>query len=123
MVQKIRGLMSSPATIVKRPLEDLPAIMQSCDVLVGLDSGAVHIAAAVGTPTVVLFGPAEPHEVRPLSKRTAVVIKDGYPCRPCDQVHCVQPENTCMDALTVEVVCEQVGRLLDNRAAVAKTPE
>ena len=104
VVRDIAERMARPPVVVRCPLEELPAVFEACTLVVGLDSGAVHIAAAVGVPTVVLFGPAEPDRVRPISDRSAVVIKDGYWCRPCDQVHCAQPENNCMDALEVDSV-------------------
>jgi lipopolysaccharide heptosyltransferase II len=107
-VMDIVGKMKHPAAIIEQPLSLLPALFKCCNVLVGLDSGAVHLAAAVGTPTIVLFGPAEPEKVRPYSGRSLTLIKEGYSCRPCDQVHCVQPGNNCMDALQVETVYQQL---------------
>lgn len=116
VVAKIVSLMNHVPTIITQPLRILPAILKCCDILVGLDSGAVHIAAAVGVPTVVLFGPAEPERVKPITDLTSIVIKEGYWCRPCDQVHCVQPENNCMDALDVLSVYSQVVQLLNKHA-------
>ena len=109
------GMKHSPS-IIDQSLSMLPALFQNCSVFIGLDSGGVHIAAAVGVPTVVLFGPAEPDRVMPVSRRTSVVIKDGYWCRPCDQVHCVQPDNTCMDALSVSSVYQSAIAALNQQA-------
>jgi lipopolysaccharide heptosyltransferase II len=112
VVRSITERMVRRALILEEPLSRLPALFKCCAALIGLDSGAVHVAAAVGTPTVVLFGPAEPERVKPFSRDVSIVIKEGYWCRPCDQVHCVQPENNCMDALQVESVHEHIRRIL-----------
>jgi len=44
----------------ERPLTEVAALLESCDLYIGNDSGITHVAAAVGTPTVALFGPTDP---------------------------------------------------------------
>jgi ADP-heptose:LPS heptosyltransferase len=107
-VRRIRAAMKSEPLIIRPALRELAAVLRCCDLLVGLDSGPVHVAAAVGVPTIVLCGPAEPEHIRPYSERVSIVIIDGYVCRPCDQVHCVQPGNNCMDAIDVSAVYSRV---------------
>jgi lipopolysaccharide heptosyltransferase II len=104
IVKKIAGAMKYKPLVVSLPLRQLPPVLHCCEIVIGLDSGIVHIAAATGVPTVVLFGPAEPNRVKPFSPHARIVIKEGYSCRPCDQVHCVQPTNNCMDAISVDSV-------------------
>ena len=55
-------------------LPRLAAALERCDVFVGGDSGTTHMAAAVRTPTVALFGPTDPAVWRPLAPRVSVVV-------------------------------------------------
>lgn len=62
----------------------LAALFQRALVVLGPDSGPLHLAAAVGTPTVTLFGPADPTEFRPWGAREKhFVITSSIDCRPC----------------------------------------
>lgn len=55
-----------------RPLDEVAALLAACDATVGNDSGLTHLAAAVGCPTVVLFGPTDPARTAPVG--AAVVV-------------------------------------------------
>jgi lipopolysaccharide heptosyltransferase II len=61
-------------------------ILERCHLFVGNDSGPMHVAAALGVPTVGIFGPGDPHRTSPLTPdgRVAVVSRH-YPCSPCRQ--------------------------------------
>jgi heptosyltransferase-2 len=61
-------------------LGELAAILELCDALVANDGGVAHVAAAVGTPTVTIFGPSNDRAWRPLRGR---VVAADLPCRPC----------------------------------------
>lgn len=63
-------------------LRELPALMQRCRVVVGGDTGPLHMAAAVGTPTVFLFGPSDPRLVAPTQPNSVYLWKQP-PCSPC----------------------------------------
>jgi heptosyltransferase-3 len=52
-------------------------------IFVGVDSAPMHIAAAMGTPTLALFGPSGEHEWGPWMVRHRVVVSHVHPCRPC----------------------------------------
>lgn len=58
---------------------------------VGNDSGLMHVAAAMGTPTIGLFGSSSPEWTRPAGPRVAVIAAEGFPCRPCYRRTCNQP--------------------------------
>lgn len=62
--------------------ELLPALLASASVLVSNDSGPMHIAAAMGTPVVALFGPTSPLRTGPYGKAHRV-FTSGVPCSPC----------------------------------------
>jgi len=62
----------------------LAALFARCAVVLGPDSGPLHLAAAVGAPTVTLFGPADPQEFAPWGPRERhAVLSSAIACRPC----------------------------------------
>ncbi|MCS6859340.1 MAG: glycosyltransferase family 9 protein [Abditibacteriales bacterium] len=63
-------------------ISQLAALLQRCTLLVSGDTGPMHLATAVGTPVVALFGPAAAWLTGPYGKSHVVVEKD-LPCRPC----------------------------------------
>jgi heptosyltransferase-3 len=69
-------------------LNRLAAVIGRATLFVGIDSAPMHIAAAVGTPTVALFGPSGEFNWGPWQVAHRVVQHDGYPCRPCGQDGC-----------------------------------
>ncbi len=89
----------------------LAAIAARAMLFVGSDSGPMHIAAAVGTPVVALFGPNTPDRFAPRGSASRV-IRHEYPCSPCDQKECVRPEDNCMSAITVDEVLSAARDLL-----------
>lgn len=65
-------------------IDQLAALYHRAKLVLGPDSGPLHLAAAVGTPTVALFGPADPLEFRPWGDdKQHVVITTDIGCRPC----------------------------------------
>ncbi|UCH36178.1 MAG: glycosyltransferase [Armatimonadota bacterium] len=86
---------------------ELAAILERADLLVGVDSGPVHLAAAMGTPVVVLFGPTDPSRTAPQGEGHEVVTA-GLDCGPCTKP-CATME--CMKAITVELVTAAVDKV------------
>ena len=60
----------------------LASIMEGCRFFIGNDSGISHLAAALGIPTVAIFGPTDPRVWAPRGKKV-VVVRRGIPCSPC----------------------------------------
>jgi predicted lipopolysaccharide heptosyltransferase III len=114
LVDSVEGLMGFPASFKSTDLSllELAAVLSRCRLFLGNDSAPAHMAAAVGCPTVTLFGPTFPHMWRPLSTRGAVVFKN-VPCCGCRQKKCVRPDETCMDLIGVEEVWEKVVGLIE----------
>ncbi|MFH0731006.1 MAG: glycosyltransferase family 9 protein [Pseudomonadota bacterium] len=91
-------------------LMTLAALLQAAALMITTDTGPMHIAAAVGTPTVVLFGPTAPWRTGPYGKGHRIVRAD-LACNPCFKRRC--PENrTCMAAIRVEQVMAAATELL-----------
>jgi heptosyltransferase-2 len=83
------------------------------------DSAPLHLASAMGTPTVSIFGPTVPaFGFGPLAPKSIVMGHDSLTCRPCDRhgpQHCPLDHFRCMRELDVEKVAEQVRSLLLSR--------
>lgn len=73
-------------------LREMVVKLASARHVYAMDSGPAHIAAALGVPVTVFFGPAEPDYVRPLGERVRIISRLDVPCRPCDQVRCTHSE-------------------------------
>lgn len=97
-------------------LRGLAGVLQQVDLIVAADTGPLHIAAAVGTPCVALFGPKDPARYGPRSHGAVrhEVLYHDVPCRPCTRRDCVTPQ--CVLGLGVEVVEAAVLRQLEVRA-------
>ena len=103
------------------------AILERSDLFVGSDSGPMHVAAALGVPTVGIFGPGSPARTAPVGPPgRVVVIGKGYPCSPCRQEffrECPPSPSGkpfCLEEIRVEEVEEASLRLLrSGRAAIA----
>jgi len=101
-------------------LGELCALLARAALVVSNDSGPMHIAAALGAPTLGLFGPETPKRYGPVGAR-AVALWDPPPCGPCINVHdnkladCVFGRAECMLRLSVARVHE-VARTLHRRS-------
>ena len=85
-------------------LGDLKAVLMMCGLLIGSDSAGIHIAAAVGTPTVALFGPSSPASWAPRGENHLVISK-SWPCVPCRNKGCYNTERSrCMEELSFDEV-------------------
>jgi heptosyltransferase-2 len=92
----------SISLVGKTTTADLPALLSRCQVFVGNDSGAMHVAAAVGLPVVAVFGPTDPHGTAPITSRCTVVQDKPY-CSPCFLRRC-PTDHRCMTRVEPEAV-------------------
>lgn len=98
----------------KTSLGELSALIASSRLFIGLDSAGVHIAAAVGTPTVAIFGPSAPASWAPIGESHAFVQKD-LPCVPCRQKGCDgSGVSRCLEELGVDEVWTTVRTQLNS---------
>jgi heptosyltransferase-2 len=86
----------------KTAIADLPALLSQCHLFIGNDSGAMHVAAAVGLPVVAVFGPTDPEGTAPVTPRCNIVQQKPY-CSPCFLRRC-PTDHRCMTAITVDMV-------------------
>jgi ADP-heptose:LPS heptosyltransferase len=107
-------------------LGQLAALAERCDVAIGPDSGPLHLAAAVGTQTVRLYGPSDELIYGPWAGHgVQAVLSHELPCRPCRDFQnppCGAPtEPPCLLGLSVDDVVETACRAL-RAAAPAAAP-
>ena len=94
----------------------LPALLAELDALVAGDTGVAHLAAALGTPVIALFGPTDPALSAP--RGPAAVLTHPVPCAPCFYRTC-PIEHPCLDGITGDRVVDAVTAALGRRDAVA----
>ena len=101
----------------------LSAALASCRLLVTNDSGPMHLATAVGTPVVALFGAGDPAETGPLGPRHHVIRHAELPCIACRKNACPRrghgnflphAERECLELITVEEVMGSVRAALSH---------
>ena len=97
-------------------LAQTTAVLKASDLLVTNDTGPAHIAAAVGCPVVVIFGPTNPFTTRPFST-SAEVVRRPPDCAPCMLRDC-PIDHRCMTAVTAEEVFERAAHALGLRQKV-----
>jgi len=97
-------------------LRELCAALKACNLLLTNDTGPMHLAAAVGTPVVALFGSTSPELTAPglPGDSKHILLRSRVPCAPCFRREC-PIDFRCMNSLSVEQVVEAV-KFLTNRA-------
>lgn len=116
----IAGLNVSEGTVIdlagKASFGQSAAQIEACDLFVGNDSSPMHLAAAVNTPVIAIFGPTSPQEYGPypLDDPQHIALWHNPKGRPCFFLGKMQPcaDCTCMQAVTVEEVWNAVERLI-----------
>lgn len=119
---KVAALMREEAVVTagRTTLGQLAALLAGSDLVIGADSGPLHLAVAVGTPTVHLFGPTDPALFGPWSERPAdhVVIRAHCPCAPCNRLDFPPEElplHRCMETISAAEVLHAAAELLGRR--------
>jgi heptosyltransferase-2 len=102
----------------KTTLDQITGVLDRADLVVTNDTGPAHLGAALGRPTIVIFGPTNPLTTRPFAPE-AVMLRHPPDCAPCMLRDC-PIDHRCMTAITVDEVFEQSQALL-KRGSFAKT--
>lgn len=113
-------------------IKQLAALLADCGLFIGSDSGVIHVATAVGTPVVAIFGPSNhwawgPWYGKPPTTET-LVLRSDIPCSPCFYVGlglgsrfgC--PPRTCLQEISPEQVAEAAWRLISAREESGVNP-
>ncbi len=109
---EIKGRMKNKALsmVGKTTLKSLAAMIKRCHLFITNDSGPMHIAAAVGTPIVAIFGSTDPSETSPLCDKYKIVRKP-VDCSPCWKREC-PTDHECMELIKVSDVMDAVKEML-----------
>lgn len=107
--QELAAMAPVPVTLIPETnLKELAALLGRVDLLVSTDSGPMHIAAAMGTPCVALFGPTNHLLQGPYGSNHQIVTNNSLDCLGCNCTAC--SHTSCMQGLTVEAVLAGVDR-------------
>ena len=113
LVHRVANLMDARGVPFAGNLQvrELAACIEKCDLFLTNDTGPMHIAAAVGTPTVSLFGPGNHIRFQPLGGLHQTIRHD-VPCSPCKQFTDKCKDNICMKKITVDEVWRSISDAL-----------
>ncbi len=117
VAEKLIEKIGSPDLInlTGNPLLELTAVLKAAAAAVGPDSGPGHLAAAVGTPYVTLFGPTPATRHVPYGCEHLIVQSD-LDCAPCYQKQCPEGNPRCMDSIKVTDVVDKISLALADAA-------
>lgn len=94
-------------------LGELAALLEHCEFLVTGDTGPMHMAAAVGTPVLALYGPISPVRSGPVGEGHRILMHDEIECCPCNSFQCKEQEfRRCMELITVEEAARAAAEML-----------
>lgn len=93
-------------------IRDMMGVVGACDLFIGNNSGPLHIAGALGVPTVSVMGPSDPLRFSPRGLADRVLRRE-LPCSPCQRARCWH--HTCLRSIEAEEVCEQAEAALSER--------
>ena len=110
----IKSILKDDAVLIPEvKIGKLSALIKNCDIVIANDSGPMHIAAALGVPTLGIFGPTNPKAHGPYSPNSDYVIKEDLHCIICNKLRC--PYNhECMTLLPVVEAVRKVERIGKN---------
>ncbi len=114
-----RLMRHAPVNLVgKTSADELPALLAACRLFVGNDSGAMHVAAAVGLPVAAVFGPTDAEGTAPLTPDRAIARR-RVSCSPCFLRYC-PVDHRCMTRISVDEVYQASRELLGNSHGARK---
>ena len=99
----------------KTTLQEVGALIESCDVVVTADTGALHIALALNKPVVALFGPTDPKLWGPLTGTFKVLVNDELDCLGCRKRRCPKSDQYCMSGIEPVRVKKAIFELIGDR--------
>lgn len=101
--------------IGKTAIAELPAQLGACDLFLGNDSGAMHVAASVGLPVAAVFGSTDPEGTSPLTERQ-IIVRRPVSCSPCFLRYC-PVDHRCMTRVSVDDVFQAAAQWMPRKRA------
>ncbi len=120
VLEKLRETTGVPITIFDDlTLPEITALASKAKIFVGNDSGIAHIAAAVETPSVVIFGSSNINHWRPWTNAPNEIVFEKMPCQPCAGYFCKEfGEPECIKRVSVENVIDAIEKVLVDETKV-----
>ena len=115
VLERIRGL-ARPKPVNSAgdlALSQVVELISRSAVFIGNDSGLIHVAAAMKTPMIQIFGPGEPEKFAYSVNRSILLMDSSCQYRPCTQRKCKCPNDWCMDRISVKDVIGALSAMLD----------
>ena len=110
--EKIHNIHKNNSFVIPdSPIRYLGAIIKKCDLLIGNDSGPMHIAVAQGIPVLVLYGPTNPSLQGPYGENNLTVVNNNIDCLCCNLLDC-NIGNICMTELPKDSITEKLNELI-----------
>lgn len=94
-------------------LRELKALIKRLSLLICNDSGVMHIAGAVNTKTVAIFGPGDKTRIGPYGENHEIVMDTNVSCRPCFD-YCKYPKNFCLESISVNDVVKAISKIIED---------
>lgn len=114
VLDKLKKLSNVPITTFDDlTLPEITALAMRAKIFVGNDSGIAHIAAAVQTPSVVIFGSSNRNHWRPWTDAPNKIVFENLPCQPCAGYFCKEFDSPkCILSVKIESVIEVIEKVL-----------
>ena len=114
--QQIAAVADAIEVLPRMQLGELAAVIAAAGAVVGVDTGLVHLAAALGTPCITLYGSTDPGLIGTLGE-SQLQLQVQFPCAPCQQRKCRYPDETgvfpaCYSTLDPERVWSELSQML-----------
>jgi len=94
-------------------LEELVAVLKTCGLFIGVDTGTTRLAVSLGVPSVVLFGPTQPSEWY-MTMKGIEILNKKLSCSPCSpQSRCSCRTRQCLADISLEDVLHSISRVLE----------
>lgn len=119
LVDQVRGCMETEPLVAagRTTLSELAALLSRCSLFLGGDSGPLHLASALGIPSVSLYGPTDPSTNGPIGADSRV-IRTEVDCSPCYDLSvprgCRRGDDICMSGIAVDQVWPAVREMLSS---------
>ena len=113
VLENLQKLSNVPVTIFDDlSLSEITALAAQAELFVGNDSGIAHIASAVNTPGVVIFGSSNRDHWRPWTDAPNEIVFENLPCQPCAGYFCKEfAEPECIKRISVESVIKAIEKV------------
>lgn len=105
------AFMENTFIIPSSPLKYLGAIIERCDIIIGNDSGPLHMAVATGVPTLGIYGPTNPLLQGPYGEKNLSIVKEDLECLYCNLLEC-PIGNICMTQLSKQAIIDKLNQLI-----------